>query len=62
MGGNGGVGCYEGGWGVDCCVGGGGGGDFDGVREGPTTFRGGGKGGKVEGGMQEEMGVVDSAD
>ena len=62
MGGDGGVGCYEGRGGVDGCVGGGGGGDFQGVREGPTAFGGGGEGGEVEGGVEEEVGGVDSAD
>ena len=62
MGGYSGVGCYEGGWRVDGRVGGRGGCDFDGVRERPTTFGGRGKGGEVERGVEEEMGVVDSTD
>ena len=59
MGSDGGVGCYEGGGGVDGCVGRGGGGDFEGVGEGAAAF---GEGGEVEGGVEEEMRSVDAAD
>ena len=40
----------------------GGRGNFEGVREGAAAFGGGGEGGEVKGGVEEEVGVVDSAD